>query len=189
MVELEGAAREFVGAYPTVPAWRAGLGRLLHAIGEVEQAREQLEILAERGFGDIPRDGNWMIAMTQLAELCSALGDASRSAQLYDLLLPFNDVNVVIGIGALCEGSAARYLGLLAACTGARLEAATHFERALAANEALRAPLHIANTQLDYAVLLGRAGTASRLIDAAARSAEELGSAALAARAAALRDG
>jgi hypothetical protein len=115
------------------------------------------------------------------------LGDGERAAQLYDLLLPFRDVNVVIGIGAMCEGSAARYLGLLAACTGARREAVEHFEQALIANAALRAPLHLAHTQLDYASLLGAEPRAAKLIIAAGRIAKELGSPYVAQRAAELQ--
>jgi predicted ATPase len=187
MGELEQPAREFVKAYPTVPAWRAGLARLLLEVGETENARRELDVLAAYEFEDIPRDGNWMVAMTLLGELCAGLGDSERAARLYGLLLPFRDVNVVIGLGALCQGSAARYLGLLAACTGSQEEARELFEQALQANAALRAPVCLAHTQLDYADALGPSTRAAELVDAAARTAEELGLTAVAQRAAKLR--
>jgi tetratricopeptide (TPR) repeat protein len=176
-----------VDAYPNVPAWRAALGRLLWDSGDVEQAQRELDVLAAHGFEDIPRDGNWMIAMTLLAELTAGLGDARRAARLYELLLPFEGVNVVIGLAAVCYGSAARYLGQLAACLGHRDRAVAHFERALAANDALRAPVWLAHTQLDCASALGAGAAASELLAAAARTAEELDLPALARRASELQ--
>jgi tetratricopeptide (TPR) repeat protein len=187
MGELEQSAREFAKTYPTVPAWRAGLARLLLEVGETENARRELDILAVYQFEDIPRDGNWMVAMTLLGELCAGLGDSERAGRLYELLLPFRDVNVVIGLGALCQGSAARYLGLLAACTGSQEDARKHFEQALEANAALRAPVCLAHTQLDYADALGPGARAAELVDAAARTAKELRLTAVAERAAKLR--
>ena len=43
--------------------------------------------------------------------------------QLYELLAPYRDGNVVIGLAAACLGSAARYLGRLAATIGRADEA------------------------------------------------------------------
>ena len=174
MQELEPAAGEFVRAFPTVPAWRAGLAWLLFETGQVEEARRELDLIAARRFDDIPQDGNWMVAITVLGELCAALGDADRAARLYRLLLPYRDANVVIGFGALCQGCAARSLGVLASCVGLREAARDHFERALTRNASLRAPVCLARTQLDYAASLAGGARAAELIDAAARTAREL---------------
>ena len=46
------------------------------------------EALAEPGFDALPRDANWLIALTLLAEVCGALGDAERARELYALLEP-----------------------------------------------------------------------------------------------------
>ena len=35
------------------------------------------------GFAAFPRDANWLIAITLMAEVCGALGDADRAAELY----------------------------------------------------------------------------------------------------------
>ena len=187
MGELEQPASEFVRSYPAVPAWRAGLARLLVEVGRVVEARREFDALAAERFDDIPRDGSWMLAVTLLAEVSVALGDVPRAARLHELLLPHRDANVVIGVGALCQGSVARYLGALAACTGAEGEAREHFERALAANRALRAPVCVAHTQLDYVAALRTGAQAAELIDSASRTAEELGLRAIAGRAARLR--
>jgi tetratricopeptide (TPR) repeat protein len=89
-------------------------------------------------------------------------------------------------IGALCQGSAARYLGLIAASAGAVEEACEYFEQALAVNSALRAPACLARTQLDYAATLGQGPRAVELIEAASRTAADLDLPAIADRAARL---
>jgi hypothetical protein len=93
----------------------------------------------------------------------------------------------VIGIGAACLGSAARYLGRLATTMGERTAAVEHLRRALARNAALRAPVQVAHTQLDYARVLGPGQEARELIEAAARTARELELPAVARRAAPLQ--
>jgi tetratricopeptide (TPR) repeat protein len=179
--ELEGAARELVSRYPAVPAWRAALALLLCHVGRREEARRELETLAARDFEDLPRDGQWLIAVTMLGELCSQLGERERARQVYDMLAPFADVMVVIGLATVCYGSAARYLGRLAATIGRRAQAIEHFERALVRNAALKAPIWVAQTQVDYASALldepaGEAdrARAERLLDAAMATAAGL---------------
>jgi len=93
----------------------------------------------------------------------------------------------VAGIGALCLGSAARYLGKLAAGCGYPDEANRHFEQALKVNQALESPVLVAHTQLDWAATLGAGTRAQRLIQEAAETAEQLGLAAIARRVARLR--
>jgi hypothetical protein len=93
----------------------------------------------------------------------------------------------VIGLAALCLGSAARYLGKLAAALGERGVAAEHFEYALEANARLRAPLWLAHTQLDYASALGGAVRARRMIAEAEEVAGRLGLTALGRRVEELR--
>jgi DNA-binding SARP family transcriptional activator len=188
MAELEQPARELVGSNPNLPPWRAGLATLLLEIGRADEARLEFEALAAGDFEDIPQDGDWLIAITLLADCSVALGDSKRTAQLYQLLLPYSGANVVIGLAAVCLGSAARQLGRLAAAMGRSAEAAEHFQRAIAANTALRAPVWLAQTQLDYAQLLGSGDrTARTLIDSAAQVAQQLTLPAVARRAAALR--
>ena len=168
-------------------AWRAALATLLWETGRLGEARTELETCAVHEFDDIPRDGDWMIAVTLLADVSAELGDARRARKLYELLLPYRDLNVVIGLGAVCLGSTARFLGRLAATMERRDAAAEYFERALAASAALNAPVYLAHTQLDYARLLGSEDPKARaLVAAAARAAEELALPAVARRAAEL---
>jgi DNA-binding SARP family transcriptional activator len=188
MDELEQPAREMVKANPYRPAWRAALAALLAEAGRADEAQREFDVVAEQDFHDIPEDGDWLIAITLLADCCVELEDHSRAGQLYELLYPYREANVVIGVAAVCLGSAARYLGRLAAVTGRHAEAAEHFERALKANQALRAPVCLAHTQLDFALALGGGPRAAELIEAAARAASALALPRVARRVAQLRE-
>ncbi len=191
MGELEQAVRRLVSENPGRPAWRAALANLLCEEGRLAEAREEFELLAAHGFEDVPKDLDWMIAMTLLSDVCADLGDGERAALLYDQLEPYADVNVVIGLAAVCLGSASSFLGKLAATMGNGELAAEHFERALAANTALGAPGPLARTQVDYARAIARSSLGDpgggALLEAAAEAAERHGLVAVARKVAALR--
>ena len=175
MGELENAARQLVDDNPGRPAWRAALATLLCEEGRLDDARDEFEKLAAGDFDDVPKDLDWTIAMTLLSDVCADLGDAERAALLYAKLKPYAAVNVVIGLAAVCLGSAESFLGKLAATMGDSAGAEYHFERALAANALLGAPGCLARTQVDYARALGSGPRAMELIAAATRTAAELG--------------
>jgi DNA-binding SARP family transcriptional activator/tetratricopeptide (TPR) repeat protein len=187
MAELEQPARELVRTNPQRAAWRAGLATLLCELDRTEEARAELDALASENFQDIEQDGDWMTAITLLADCCADLGDAERAEHLYELLEPYREANVVIGLAVVCLGSAARYLGRLAATMGRGGEATEHFERALVAEAALKAPVCLAHTQLEYARMLGPDSAKARsLLEAATATAEKLGLSALLGRVAKL---
>ncbi len=174
MGELEEALYEQLGTNPHRPAWRTALATLMIETGRLPEARAELDLLAGDQFTEIPRDGDWIVAMVLLADVAASVKDAERAAILHDLLLPFGDRNVVIGLGTVCLGSVARYLGRLAAAFGDQATARGHFERALEANRNLHASVQLAHTQLDYAQALGAGPKAVALVEAALRAAEEL---------------
>ncbi len=178
MGELEVAARRMVSENPGRLAWRAALANLLCEEGRLDEARDEFDRLAAHDFEDVPKDLDWMIAMTLLSDVCADLGDAARAALLYAKLEPYADVNVVIGLAAVCLGSAASFLGKLAATMGDTERATEHFERALSANAALPAPACLARTQVDYARMLGSDRRADELLKAASKAAmqHDLGS-------------
>ncbi len=186
--ELEPAARGLVASNPVRPAWRAGLATVLCESGQLAEARSEFATLAAHDFGDIPRDGDWITTITLLCDVAVALEDANRAALLYEALRPYSGVIVVAGIGVVCLGSAARYLGKLAATMGREREAARHFQQALKENGGLQAPVLLARTQLDYAAALGGSPRAQRMIDESAATASELGVGGLARLVAELRD-
>jgi tetratricopeptide (TPR) repeat protein len=190
MGELEQATRQAVADNPGRVAWRAALANMLCEEGRLDEAREEFERLAAHDFEDVPKDLDWMIAMTLLSDVCADLGDAERAALLYEKLEPYADVNVVIGLAAACLGSAAGFLGKLAATMGRGECAAEHFERALAANLELQAPGCLARVQVDYARALGSLAPgdprAGELLRSAAEAAERHGLGAVARKVAAL---
>jgi DNA-binding SARP family transcriptional activator len=174
MTELEPAVRELAATNPHRPAWRAALATLLYETDRFDEAAVELEVLAQEDFADIPPDGDWMTAMTLLADVASELGDAERAGKLYELLLPYGRGNVVIGLGAVCLGATSRYLARLAMAFGERAEATQLLERALERNTVLKAPVQVAHTQLDLARVLGAGPQATQLIASAEQTAEEL---------------
>jgi tetratricopeptide (TPR) repeat protein len=187
--ELEQAVRWQVESNPGRPAWRAALGIALLESGELEQASEQLGVLAASGFEDVPQDGDWMTTITLLSDISVGVGDAAAAAALYELLTPFAGSNVVIGLAALCLGSAARFLGKLALTLGDQQVAVEHFKHALEANAKLEAPLWLAHTQLDYAQALGSGPRARAMVEEAADAAAALGLTALSRRVELVRSG
>jgi predicted Zn-dependent protease len=173
--ELEGAARQMVEAQPDRPAWRAALAALLADAGKLGEAREQLDLLAAGRFEDIPRDGDWMTTIALASEAAAATADAERAGLLYEALEPYAERNVVIGLAAVCLGSASRYLGKLALTADRPHEAREHLERALLANATLKAPVELAHAQLDLAGMPGSGKRACELITAAGQAAAALG--------------
>ena len=154
LAEVEGAVRGFIELYPAIPAWRGALALLLVELGRPDEARAEFEAAAEGGFAAFPRDANWLIAITLMAEVCGALGDAARASELYDLLAPYAGNNVVVGRNATNYGSASRLLGLLAATRGEYALAERHYDQAQAMHAKMGArPMH-ARTQVSYADLL-----------------------------------
>ncbi len=181
--ELVDATRAFVEQNPHRPAWRAALGNVLALSGREDEARECLEAVAAEGFAGVPADGDWLTALALAGELAAVLGDKARARELYERLVAHEDQIVVIGLGAACLGSCARYLGQLAACRGDEAAARGHFHRALRANAQLGAVSELAHTQVDYADLLGTGAEARKLRESAAATAQALGLARVARRA------
>jgi DNA-binding SARP family transcriptional activator len=175
MAELESSARGLGEANPGRLAWRAGLSMLLAETGQAPEARAELDRLAADGFADIPRDGDWLMTITLLADAAVALRDAERAQRLYELLLPQRGATVVVGLGAVCLGSTARYLGRLALTMDDHDSARAHLEFALRSNAALRAPVELAHTRLDYARVVKQRSQARKLVADAASVAAELG--------------
>jgi tetratricopeptide (TPR) repeat protein len=148
-------------------------------LGFESAARQSFEKLAAGGFS-FPLDAKWSLTISYLAEVCARLGDSRRAGQLYELLLPYRDITIFAPVSTVCCGSAARYLGMLAAAAGDGAMAEEHFAAALAMDERLQAWPWLAHTQYEFAAaLLARAGRGDRvraksLLAAAAETAERL---------------
>jgi DNA-binding SARP family transcriptional activator/tetratricopeptide (TPR) repeat protein len=186
MAELEQAAEAFVADNPGRPAWQAALADLYLHTGQGDRAAEALGRLLADDLEAIPRDGDWLPAMALLTDVISGLRDRPAAARLYELMAPYRNQNIVIGLGTVCLGATSRSLGRLAAVAGERATAVGHLEHALEANERLGAVLELAHTRVDLAEVLGPGIRARRLAGDAAQTAAELELPLVAARAAPL---
>jgi tetratricopeptide (TPR) repeat protein len=179
--ELEEALKGFVERYPAIPAFRAGLAFLHAELGQREEARSEFEQLAAANFTGLPRDGNWLNMVDELARVCAFLGDAQRAAQLYDMLRPYATRNIVISFADGCNGAVACYLGILATVLARWPEAEEHFRAAVRMNQRFQARPFIAHTQYEYARMLlmrdqpGDHEQAGQLLHQALSIAQELG--------------
>jgi class 3 adenylate cyclase/tetratricopeptide (TPR) repeat protein len=183
--EVEPMLRHFVQTPEGTSAWRPGLALIYSELGRPEQARAEFEQLTQDDFADLPHDAKWLFCLSYITDVCAFLGDATRAAILYDLMLPYKAINVLIASGAACCGSASRYLGALATTMGRWDEAERHFEDALAMNSNMGARPWHAHTQYQYATMLlsrdqpGDSDKAAILLRDALATSRELGMRAL----------
>jgi DNA-binding SARP family transcriptional activator len=151
LAEIEQTFMRFADDYPR-PLSRCLLANLLSAIGHHDHAQHIAEEYATSVFA-LPRNDEWLLSSVMLAEVCTKGRDVSRSAILYELLLPCAD-SIASFWNEASAGSVSRYLGTLAATMGRFQDAAQHFEDALRANELAGARPWLAHTYSDYARML-----------------------------------
>jgi tetratricopeptide (TPR) repeat protein len=177
--DLEPFVRSIADRRPAMLRWRCVLALLLAEVGRVDEARNELDQLAERDFASLQRNASWLLAVSVLAELCTLLGDRSRARCLYELLVPYEGRNV-IAIGAAYYGPVARFLGLLAMTIGEDERALGHLETARSAAERMGARPTAVVTALDAAEVLARRGApgdaerASALVSSVEEEVERL---------------
>jgi len=159
--EMEPAIRAYAEQFPGTVAIRAALAMIYASQGRLDETRENFEIAAANDFTDIPRDTTWLLTLTMLTQAASALGDAARAKLLYDLFAPYNSRTIVAGPAIVCLGSAARYLGLLAATIGLHSEAGRHFSDAIEMNERMGARPYLAHSLREHANLLASSDSPS----------------------------
>jgi hypothetical protein len=177
LAELDAPFKALARHYPAMPIWRCGLAAVRAERGLDAWVRTLIAPLAAEDFATLPRDGNYIPALTLLAELTHQLGETRWAELLHPRLLPFADRVVIVGPSAACYGSAARYCGLLAETLGRRAEAERHYEAALAMNTDIASRPYVAYTRYDHARLLlahGETERAAPLLDAARTTADEL---------------
>src|SRR5262249_46068354 len=113
---VERAADE----YPAYPIWRYVLPDVLAQLDRAAEARAAVDAVAGEGFPVYGAGGEmqWLISASLLPEVCRFLGDVSEASKLYDLLLPFAELNAVTP-PEFSVGSVSRGLGILAAVRSA----------------------------------------------------------------------
>jgi tetratricopeptide (TPR) repeat protein len=180
LAEVAPLFRRFLDENPREAAWRPGLALMASDLGFKDAARKAFEDLAAAGFA-LPIDAKRNVTLSYLAEVCARLGDADRAEQLYELLLPYRDLAMVVPVSTICCGANSRYLGMLATAIGEWAAADEHFEAALEMDERLHAWPWLAHTKHEFALALtarGRPGDPGRtdtLLAEAAATAERIG--------------
>ena len=160
----------------SLPAWRAGAAISLIRSG---RGAEACEMALAEDFQSVPWDATWAGAVFNWARVCSELGLADRSQELYELLLPFEG-QFAAG-GCLLYGSIAGALGRLATTLERYEQADDHFMTATRIEERLGAPLFLAGSRAGWArslIARGRPDDLNRgkqMLESAEETARRLG--------------
>lgn len=153
LAEMEAPITDLAARFPAMPVLRCMRALVLWHNGRADEAAAELAKICANRAAALPWDQLWLGSVATLAELAILLSDHAHAAFLYDLLLPYGERNVMMGVPN-CLGAAATYLGGLAALTGRPREARQHFENGLAINERLGIRPFLVRTQLRFAMLL-----------------------------------
>jgi class 3 adenylate cyclase len=129
--ELLPAVRDLAERFPGIPAWRGGQVTLAARSGDVELARRELDRFAADDFQVFPRDVNWFSAMSLVGEAVALADDTKHAERVYELLLPYEGLVIVVARAAACNGSVDRVLGLLAKVMGRLDDAERHLGHAV----------------------------------------------------------
>jgi hypothetical protein len=161
LAEIAPVVQHFVNEQGSGAAWRPGLALIYADIGELGKARAEFELLAADQFGAIPRDSLWQTSLAYLAETCCAINAVSAAEVLYELLLPYRDLAVVVGNASVCLGAT--------------------FQQAMEIDSRISATTWLPHTQFWYSRMLAARGgpedieSARNLVDAAATTAAKVG--------------
>jgi tetratricopeptide (TPR) repeat protein len=157
LAELEQGMTAILDQDAPMLAASSGLAFVRSEQGKRDEARAEFERIAANRFASIPCETAWTAVMANLSDVCCFLGDRQRAALLYEQLLPFAAMNIVLGpVPYACSGPIAHYLGMLAVTMGERRKAEVHFEYALEMAEKMRMPAVRAHTLFEYGRMLSK---------------------------------
>ena len=156
--EVEQSLEEFARRYPAAPVWRAAAAYASAVIGRTDHARRAFEALCAGGLAEVPRDGEWLSTVALLLRTGALLGDARRTSELGELLVPYADRAVVAGRGATCFGPVSRFVATAAVTDGRYADAIPYLEAALETARQWGADPLVAAIRVELADALERAG-------------------------------
>ena len=151
--EIRALAEQILARDDGTKFWLPGQILLHCELGQHSQAHDALQRLGD--FRKLPSDDLYVISLIYLAESCVMLRSRQRSAELYELLMPFRSLNATLP-GTLMLGAVSSYLALLATATRRFAEAGALYEESLAMNASMGARPFLARSMVDYARMLLR---------------------------------
>lgn len=149
---VDGAEEGFLAArreYPEQLLWPASLAWLWLLQGRKTSSETLLRSLPPPE--EIPRDRYWLSTITVLAEIATLSGSRENALRLRELMRPFADHLVPVGIGVSFWGTAARTLGLLEERLGFLEDARGHLEQAVETSGRIGALAWHAEAQIELA--------------------------------------
>ena len=88
LADVEPEITASLEEFPWYPVFRCFVAHLHAELGNEAACRRAFEGLAARNFVDIPRDNQWLVGMSLLADVSRFLNDKDRAAQLTRAALP-----------------------------------------------------------------------------------------------------
>jgi DNA-binding winged helix-turn-helix (wHTH) protein/tetratricopeptide (TPR) repeat protein len=178
--EQGGIFEDMTSRFPRVAAWRAGLALFYSEVGQLDRAREEIDLLLGDRVFDHPKRITWFGTMGAVSFVASALGDRALAQQAHNALQPYATRMLVIGFCSFCWGSVDHLLAVLLTTLGRWEDAEAKFESAIHACSATGARPCLARAQYDYARMLHVSGRHEsdrfhQCVASAARLATELG--------------
>ncbi len=191
LIEMEPLYLERRMAEPHEPLWSAVLAYVWAHHGRLDAARGALAAMPP--LDQIVEGQYWLLTMVCHGEAAVIAGDTDRMQAVREMLLPYPDRIVPIGMGAALWGSVARLLGLIARALGDHVEGVHFLRRGVAVTSRVGARPWLVETQLDLVEALSEgpgadADEIGQILSEALSTAEQLGLNAFILRACELRD-
>jgi hypothetical protein len=151
--DIEALIEDAVSTFPTRPVFRCALVYLHAELGQRSRAQAGIDDLAMQDFSGVQRDNEFLFSLAFVADAADTLADVRAAAVLYDLLVPYAQLNAC-NADEVATGSVSRTLGVLAATLSRWEDGARHFEAATVDNDHMGARPWLAHTHHDYARML-----------------------------------
>jgi class 3 adenylate cyclase/tetratricopeptide (TPR) repeat protein len=187
--EIVDQLEQSVAANPLIPAFNGLLACTLCWLDRRDEAARLVAQAAEDRFEHIPHDSVRTTALALYADAAAQAGETRAAEILCELIEPWADL--IVWNGAVTEGHARTYLGLLAAALGRDDLADQHFARAIEIQERGGMLVWAARAHLGWAERLFARGQRNQAREQAQRALElsrEHGYGAFEPRAAAILD-
>lgn len=170
--EVGEAIAVSLGEFPTRRSLFGSVLANLHAtLGRHRDASRALDLLGD--LATLPRDNEWLFALSLLPEACALVGDRARAAVLYELLAPYAD-RLAVDLSDGVNGGVSRPLGLLAGVLGRPDDAVRHLEDAVQLDTEFGAWPWVARSQYELARALVQRGAKGDLTAAKAVAGKAL---------------